>query len=130
MGACIVINRRAHKRRRMWQSRCIWCPRTNGTVRLYLTGGQQKALADVVALVREQFVQRDALVLACLTQTEQMNVDALAQDVLHHDLRLAGDRTAEQLLQVLALENIDRVSVSVSEQIGYMSFSKIYYRME
>lgn len=70
---------------------------------VYLTGGQQEALADTVAVVGEQLGQLDALVVARLAQSEQMDVDALAEDVLHHDLRLAGGRTAEQLLQILAL---------------------------
>lgn len=70
---------------------------------LYLTGGEQETLADVVAVVGEQLVQLDALVVARLAQAEQVDVDALAEDVLHHDLRLTGGRATEQLLQVFAL---------------------------
>jgi len=84
----------------------------------YLTGGEQEALRDVVGLVLEELVHLASDLYAGLSESQQRDVDAIAQDVLHHHLRLAGDGAAEQLTQVILLWVGTKMSNS-SREGGY-----------
>lgn len=78
--------------------------RSARVIKNYLAGRQQEALRDSVALVGEQIAQFAAIVLfARLAKPEQRNIESVAQNVLHHNVRLTRDRRLEQLLQVLSL---------------------------
>lgn len=69
----------------------------------YLTGGEQEALRDVVGLVFEQLVHLAGDLYTGLSQAQQRDVDAIAQDILHHHLSLAGDGAPEKLTEVILL---------------------------
>lgn len=69
----------------------------------YLTGGEQKALRYLVRLVREEFVHLPSDLHRSLTQSQQWYIDAIAEYILDHHLRLASNGAAEQLTQMILL---------------------------
>lgn len=70
----------------------------------YLAGREQETVCNIITLVREQFVSGSTAVLARLPQSQQVNVDALAHDVLHHNLSLPGSSTPEQFPETIILQ--------------------------
>lgn len=69
----------------------------------HLAGREQKAIRNSVALVGEQFAEFSLLLTACLAQPKYVYVDTLAENVLHHNVRLSRHCLLEQLVDVLLL---------------------------
>lgn len=71
--------------------------------RNYLTRRQQEALRDFISFVGKQFVVVALNFATCFTQAQQGNIDAVAQNVLHHNISLTGGRCSEKFCQMVFL---------------------------